>query len=118
MLPIEMASPSVIHMNQQSILLVLAAAAFAIGGLCMKLSAGLTRFWPAACVFLLFCIGAGLQGVAMRRADLGVAYILVLGVEAMLALMLSVFVLGETCPPGRLAAVALILLGIVWLRAA
>lgn len=104
-------------MKQQLVLLVLAAAAFAIGGLCMKLSVGLTRLWPSACVFVLFCIGAALQGVAMRRADLGVAYILVLGVEAILALLLSVVVLGETCPPGRIGAGALILLGTIWLRA-
>lgn len=103
-------------MNQQSVLLVLAGAAFAIGGLYMKLSGGLTKFWPGAFVFVLFCAGAGLQGVAMRRADLGVAYILVLGVEATIALMLSVFVLGENCPPGRIGAAALIVLGTMWLR--
>ncbi len=109
---------ALMHINlQQSVLLVFAAVAFAIGGLCMKFSVGLTKFWPAACVFVLFCTGAGLQGLAMRRAELGVAYILVLGVEAVFALTLSVFVLGENCPPARLGAAALILLGIIWLRA-
>ena len=39
----------------------------------MKLSAGLTRLWPSMCVFLLFCTGAGLQAVALRRTELGVA---------------------------------------------
>ena len=58
-----------------SILLALSSASFAIGGLCMKLSAGLTRLWPSMCVFLLFCTGAGLQAVALRRTELGVAYI-------------------------------------------
>jgi len=100
-----------------SILLALSSASFAIGGLCMKLSAGLTRLWPSMCVFLLFCTGAGLQAVALRRTELGVAYILVLGGEAVLTLLLSTFVLGEGCPPARLGAAALIVIGMVWLHA-
>jgi multidrug transporter EmrE-like cation transporter len=52
----------------------------------------------------------------MRRADLGVAYILVLGLEAVGAPALSVFVLHETCSPSRLGAVAMVIIGILWLR--
>jgi hypothetical protein len=47
----------------------------------MKLSAGLTRPWPTAVLFELFFLGA-LQTLGKRRADLGVAYILVLGLAA------------------------------------
>ena len=102
---------------QDTLLLALASAAFASGGVCMKWSAGLTRVWASIFVFILFCIGAGLQAVAMRRADLGVAYILVLGAEVVLTLIFSVFLFGEACPPARLAAVTLIVAGMVWLRA-
>jgi multidrug transporter EmrE-like cation transporter len=41
---------------------------------------------------------------------------LVLGAEAVLSLLLSIAVLGESCPPGRIGAIALVLTGIVWLR--
>ncbi len=96
--------------------LILAAACYAAGGLCMKLSLGLTKPLPTAILFVLFIVGATLQTLGMRREDLGVAYIMVLGLEAVAALALSVFVLDEACPPSRLMAVGLIIGGIVWLR--
>jgi multidrug transporter EmrE-like cation transporter len=99
-------------------LLLASAAAFSAGGLCMKLSAGLTRPVPTAALFLLFGAGAALQAIAMRRAELGSAYVFVLGAEAVLTVLLSVFVLGESCPPARIAAIVLVVVGIAWLRAA
>jgi multidrug transporter EmrE-like cation transporter len=103
-------------MTPFSVLLALASAAFAVGGLCMKWSAGLTRVWPSVCVFVLFCTGAGLQAIALRRTELGVGYILVLGGEVVLTLAFSVFVLGEGCSAARISAVALIVIGMVWLH--
>jgi multidrug transporter EmrE-like cation transporter len=97
-------------------ILIAAAAAFSVGGLCMKLSAGFTRPLPTLGVFALFALGAALQTLALRRADLGVAYIFVLGAEAVLTLLISVLVLGESCPPSRLAAVFVVIAGIAWLR--
>jgi multidrug transporter EmrE-like cation transporter len=98
------------------LLLVAASAAFSIGGVCMKLSSGLTHYGAALSMFLLFCLGASLQAVAMQRAELGVAYILVLGGEVVLTLAFSVLLLGETCSPARLGAVSLIVIGMAWLR--
>jgi small multidrug resistance pump/quaternary ammonium compound-resistance protein SugE len=97
-------------------ILIAAAAAFSSGGLCMKLSAGFTRPLPTLGVFALFGLGAALQTLALRRAELGVAYIFVLGAEAVLTLLISVLVLGESCPPSRLAAVLVVIAGIAWLR--
>ena len=96
--------------------LVTASIAYAIGGICMKLSEGLTRPLPSIAIFTLFIVGASLQTFGMRRADLGVAYIVVLGLEAVAALALSVLVLGESCSPSRLGAVAVVIAGIAWLR--
>jgi len=96
--------------------LVNASIAYAIGGICMKLSAGLTRPLPTVALYALFFFGASLQTLGMRRADLGVAYIVVLGLEAVAALALSVLVLGETCSPSRLGAVVVVVAGIAWLR--
>ena len=97
-------------------LLIAAATAFAAGGLFMKLSVGLSRPLPTAAFLVLFAGGAVLQAIAMRNEELGVSYILVLGAEAVLSLVLSIAVLGESCPPGRIGAIALVLMGIVWLR--
>ena len=51
---------------------ILAALFFTVGGIFMKLSDGLTKFWPTMIVFALFVTGAGLQTLAMKREDLAV----------------------------------------------
>ncbi|MGO9264230.1 MAG: hypothetical protein ACLQBA_04970 [Candidatus Binataceae bacterium] len=47
--------------------LILASVIYAVGGLCMKLSNGLTRPFPTAILFALFMLGATLQTLGMRR---------------------------------------------------
>lgn len=60
--------------------MVMAAALFfTVGGIFMKLSEGLTKFWPTVIVFALFVIGTALQTLAMKREDLAVTYLLSLG---------------------------------------
>ena len=62
--------------------MVMAAALFfTVGGIFMKLSEGLTKFWPTMIVFALFVIGAALQTLAMKREDLAVTYLWVVGLE-------------------------------------
>ena len=100
----------------QVLFLSLAALLFAVGGLLMKLSDGMSRLGPTAGFLLLFCAGASLQSIAMKRADMGVVYVFVLGLEAVAALLLSVWALGERLSLGRLGAVALILCGLLLLR--
>ena len=96
--------------------LVIAALCFAAGGLLMKWSDGAARLWPTAGFLVLFASGAWLQARAMRHADLGVTYIVVLGIEAIAVLALSVFVLREQITWQRCGAVLAILAGIVLLR--
>jgi multidrug transporter EmrE-like cation transporter len=100
-----------------TLLTCFAALAFSIGGYFMKASAGLTVFRPTALMFTCFTVGAGLQTIAMRGQQMVVTYIVVLGLEAISAYSLGVFVLKEGNSVGRLAGVALVLAGIVLLRA-
>lgn len=97
--------------------LVLAAVAYAAGGLFMKASDGVTRVAPAAAFLALFAAGATLQAIGMKQAHMGVAYVFVLGVEAVAAVVLSAVVLHEPYSPSRLAAIAVVVAGIAWLRA-
>jgi multidrug transporter EmrE-like cation transporter len=97
-------------------LLVLAALGFAVGGLFMKLSNGLTRPGPSGVSLLLFLAAAVAQALGMRRTDLNVSYIFVLGLEAAFTTMLSVWFLREACPPQRIAAIVLVIVAIAWLR--
>lgn len=99
-------------------LLVAASILFASGGLFMKLSDGLSRGIPTLTFLALFAAGACLQAVGMKRADMGVSYIFVLGAEAIVTLILSTLALHEHYTASRLAAIAMIVAGIAWLRLA
>src|SRR2546427_1480902 len=80
---------------------ILAALLFTVGGIFMKLSDGLTKFWPTMIVFALFLTGAALQAIAMKREELAVTYLLVVGLEDILAFVFGVLVFSESCTPVR-----------------
>ena len=97
--------------------MVMAAALFfTVGGIFMKLSEGLTKFWPTVIVFALFVIGTALQTLAMKREDVAVTYVWVVGLESILAF--GVLLFSESCTPARIAGVVLIAGGIISLRSA
>ena len=96
--------------------LLLASISFAVGGLFMNLSAGMTHVAATAAFIILFVVGALAQALGMQRADLGASYIFVLGVEALITVFLSAFYLHESYSPSRLAAILLVIIGVTWLR--
>jgi multidrug transporter EmrE-like cation transporter len=93
-----------------------AALAFALGGICMKSSAGMTRIGPTLLLYLLFAAGATLQTLALRKSDLGVAYLFVLGLEAVLAFGFGWWFFAEGCSWWKVLGVAAIVAGIVLLH--
>lgn len=97
-------------------LAVLAALCFAIAGYFTKLSQGLTTRGPTAMMFVLFLLGSALQAVAMRNETMAVTYVVVLGLEAVAALLLSVWLLHETASAIRFGGVALVVAGIILLK--
>lgn len=98
------------------VLLAIAALLFSFGGLAMKASAGLTHTASSVAVFVLFCAGAACQALGMRRTEMGVAYISVLGLEALTAFALSSLVLGEKVTVPKIGALLLIVGGIALLE--
>ena len=100
------------------VLLIAASLLFAVGGLFMKYSEGLTRPAASVAVFGLFGAGAACQALAMKRAEMGVVYVWVLGLEALAAFTLSVVVLSERVSAAKVAALALIVAGIALLERA
>jgi quaternary ammonium compound-resistance protein SugE len=96
--------------------LIFAALSFALGGVCMKASEGLTRLWPSVLMSVLFLTGAALQAIGMRQEDMSVAYISVLGLESLLALACGALLFGEAISASRLCAVVLITTGVVLLH--
>ena len=97
-------------------LAVLAALCFAVGGYFTKLSQGLTERGPTAAMFALFLAGSALQAVAMRNESMAVTYVVVLGLEAVTALLLSIWLLQETASAIRFGGIALVVAGIILLK--
>ena len=97
-------------------LLSLAAASYVAGGIAMKWADGYRHLPASAAVFVLFCLGAGLQTLAMRYQSLGVGYVLVLGLEAILAVAAGIVFFHETLPWTNALGVALVIAGIFLLK--
>jgi quaternary ammonium compound-resistance protein SugE len=100
----------------QIFLMIGAALLFAVGGLFMKASEGLTKPAPSAAVFLFFCAGAACQAVAMKRGEMSAIYVIVLGLEAIAAFSLGTVILGEKTSFTKLCALVLIVGGIALLE--
>jgi multidrug transporter EmrE-like cation transporter len=99
-----------------SLMVVVAAMSFATGGVAMKYADGLTRFWPSVIVFALFAAGAALQGIAMRGTALSVTYLVVLGLEAVIAFGLGVAFFQEGLTAAKVLGAGLVLVGTFLLR--
>jgi multidrug transporter EmrE-like cation transporter len=99
------------------ILLSLSAAlSFTVGGIFMEWSDGLSRFWPSLAIYGLFCAGASFQTLAIKNTSMGATYVLVVGLEAMIAMALSIFILKENHSILNLGGVVLIIIGVIFLR--
>lgn len=94
----------------------LAATLYVAGGIFMKYSRGLTRLFPTVALVALFSAGALIQAWAMRRDQLGPSYVVVLGLEALLAVVAGNLMFGEAITTKVIAGVLFVLLGIVILR--
>jgi multidrug transporter EmrE-like cation transporter len=94
-----------------------AAMLYAIGGLFMTQSQGLSQLIPTLAVYGLFLSGASLQTIAISRGNsMALAYMLILGLEAVVVMGIGVFVLKENYTFVKILGVFLVALGIVLLR--
>lgn len=100
-----------------TVLVVAAALLYTVGGYCMKLSQGFAVVAPSIGVFACFCAGAALQTLAMRTEPMTVTYVVVLGLEAVVAYLLGAVLLHEPTSAAKLAGVTLVVAGIALLRA-
>lgn len=97
-------------------LYALAAVLYVAGGVFMKHSAGLTRALPAAALVVVFSAGALVQAWAMKHEALGSSYVVVLGLEALLAVIAGYFLFAEQMTARMISGVVFIVLGIILLR--
>jgi multidrug transporter EmrE-like cation transporter len=95
---------------------IMTAVAFTLGGVCMKASAGMTHVGPSVLVYLCFAAGATFQALALRKAELGVAYMFSLGLEAVLVFALGQLLFAESISTWKVLGVASIVFGMVMMH--
>ncbi|MBD2307198.1 small multidrug resistance protein [Chroococcidiopsis sp. FACHB-1243] len=98
------------------LMVLISAILFTIGGVFMKLSEGLTQPIPTLLVYIFFIAGASIQTVAMRKATLGVTYIVVLGLESILAVLFGVVLFQESLSYINVIGVSFIVAGMGFLQ--
>ncbi len=95
-------------------LTIAAALAFTVGGVFMKLSQGLTQPLPSLAMLGLFALGAALLTLSIDvRGELGPAYLVVLGLEAVLAFAFGAMLFGEHADMSRVLGLALLIVGMI-----
>ena len=95
----------------------IAAFAYTLGGMYMKLSKGLSKLGPSFLVYFCSTIGASLEALAMHHSTLGVTYLFVIGIEFVLAFLLGSLFFQENYSYNSLFGVSLIIAGIILLNA-
>lgn len=98
------------------VFVVVASLAFGVGGAFMKASNGFTRLWPSVTVAALFVVGSVMLARAIRDDGLSTAYIVGLGVEALVAIGLGLALFGEQLTVPRAAGLLLITAGVAVVR--
>ncbi len=100
------------------LLAVGASLCFVAGSMFMQPAAGLTRLWPTLAVFASFAVGLVLDTMLVRRGgEVASAVLIVVGLESVLAVGLARWLFGEPITPFRLAAIGLVLGGVLLLTA-
>lgn len=77
----------------------------------MKFSAGFSQLLPSLLVYILFFIGATLETQLTHKIDLGISYMLVLGIESGCALLFSNFIFKESYSTSAIIGILLIIVG-------
>jgi multidrug transporter EmrE-like cation transporter len=101
---------------QRLLILCAAALLYVVGGLAMKSSRSLTVLLPTLAIYIAFAGGATLQTIGMTGARMGTTYVVVVGLEAILAIACAAVILKETVSVPQLCGAALVVLGVAILE--
>ena len=87
--------------------------AWAVG---LKYTHGFTRLWPSVFTLATMAGSVGMLGLALRQLPLGTAYAVWTGIGTIGTAIAGMVMLGEPAGALRLAAIALIAIGIISLK--
>ncbi|MDX8407981.1 MAG: multidrug efflux SMR transporter [Mariprofundaceae bacterium] len=86
------------------------------GTLCMKLSDGFSRWLPSVLMALFYIASFAAMVMSLKRIELGIAYAVWAGVGTALIAIAGILVFNEAATAMKLAAIALIVSGVVMLH--
>ncbi len=86
------------------------------GTVCMKLSDGFSRWVPSVLMAVFYMASFAAMVMSLKRIELGIAYAVWAGVGTALIAMVGVMVFKEAATAMKLAAIALIISGVVMLH--
>ena len=98
------------------IILITAGICETVWAVALKYSDGLTRLWPSMATAVAMIVSLFLLGVALKSLPLGTAYSVWTGIGAIGAVILGIFLFGESASLSRLASIGLIVAGIIGLK--
>ena len=97
--------------------LLVVAGVFEVGwAIGLKYTHGFTKLAPTILTAASMIVSLGLLGIAMKSLPVGTAYAVWVGVGAVGTVILGIMLLDEPATAGRIASIALIVLGIVGLK--
>ena len=99
------------------LLLVLAGLLEIVWALGLKYSEGFSRLWPSVVVVVAAAASFWLLAIAMRVLPAGTAYAVWTGIGAAGTALLGIALLGESANAARLVCIALIVAGVLGLKA-
>ncbi|MCI4066225.1 multidrug efflux SMR transporter [Micromonospora sp. R77] len=100
------------------ILLVAAIVAEVVGTTALKLSSGLTRLMPSVVVAVAYLLSFVLLAFAVRHLQVSVAYAIWSGVGTATITVIGWYAFGESLTVAKVAAMLLIITGVVILNLA
>jgi quaternary ammonium compound-resistance protein SugE len=98
------------------IMLVVAGLLEVVWSVGLKYTEGFTRLWPSVVTVAAMIASITLLGIAMKELPVGTAYAVWVGIGAVGAAVMGIWLFGESASAGKLASLALIVAGIVGLK--
>ena len=86
--------------------------------LCLKASEGFTKLWPTVGFVLSVTVSMGLLGLGLRTLPVGTGYAVWVGIGAVGTAIVGILYLGDPATLLRVAAIALIVGGVIMLNLA
>ncbi|MFY0523189.1 quaternary ammonium compound efflux SMR transporter SugE [Archangium gephyra] len=99
------------------ILLIIAGLLEVCWAIGLKYTEGFTRLLPSVLTVAAIIASMGLLGVAARSLPIGTAYAVWVGIGALGAAVLGIFLFHEPVTPARVFFLALLLISIIGLKA-